>query len=236
MEEVYRELVSDPAIRSTFFASLPSLSYSLKMSVPGSVVTHPGTPERSTDSQPDRRTVTFEPGRDRRRTRDRRSPPSEERELKAPKDRKGKSMSGKSGQGKGNASASGPVTHDTLLADVVRTLIAHEDEILALKFNHSFLMYASITEQESIFSHLFQAQAACAQASMEEPPRIVIWKALMLEVMKHVEEAILVKSRTLPPMLQPFRWGLYRNFSRVRKSVCCLLKLQARSHMSGQMG
>ena len=106
--------------------------------------------------------MTFEPGRDRRRTRDRRSPPSEERELKAPKDRKGKSMSGKSGQGKGNASASGPVTHDTLLADVVRTLIAHEDEILTLKFNHSFLMYASITEQESIFSHLFQAQAKLA--------------------------------------------------------------------------
>ena len=25
---------------------------------------------------------------------------------------------------------------------------------------------------------------------MEEPPRIVIWKALMVEVMKHVEEAI----------------------------------------------
>ena len=91
MEEVYRELVSDPAIRSTFFASLPSLSYSLKMSVPGSMVTPPGTPERSTDSQPDRRTVTFvtptEPGTDRRRTPDRRSPPSEERELKAPKDR-----------------------------------------------------------------------------------------------------------------------------------------------------
>ena len=84
-------LVSDPAIRSTFFASLSSLGYSLKMSVPGSVVTPPGTPERPTDSQPDRRTVTFvtptEPGTDRRRTRDRRSPPSGERELKAPKDR-----------------------------------------------------------------------------------------------------------------------------------------------------
>ena len=50
MEEVYRELVSDPAIRSTFFASSPFLSYSLKMSVPGSVVTLPGTPERSTAS------------------------------------------------------------------------------------------------------------------------------------------------------------------------------------------
>ena len=63
---------------------------------------------------------------------------------------KGKS---KSGKGKDHTSASGPVTHDTLLADVVRTLVAHEDEILALKFNHSFLMYASITEQESIVSH-----------------------------------------------------------------------------------
>ena len=125
------------------------------------------------------------------------------------------------------------VTHDTLLADVVCTLIALEDEILALKFNRSFLMYASITEQESIVSHLFQAQAAHAQASMEEPPRIVIWKALMLEVMKRVEEAISCESRTLPPMRQPFRWVLYRNFSRVRKSVCCLLKLQARSHIYG---
>ena len=104
-----------------------------------------------------------------------------------PRTNKGKSKSGKSGKGKGNASASGPVTHDTLLADVVRALIAHEDEILALKFNHCFLMYASVAEQESIVSHLFQAQAAYAQASMEEPPRIVIWKALMLEVMKRVE-------------------------------------------------
>ena len=153
-----------------------------------------------------------------------------------PRTNKGKSKSGKSGKGKGNASASGPVTHDTLLADVVRTLIAHEDEILALKFNHSFLMYASMTEQESIFSHLFQAQAACAQASMEEPPRIVIWKALMLEVMKHVEEAISCEKQDPASYAAALSLGLYRNFSRVRKSVCCLLKLQARSHMSGQMG
>ena len=83
-------------------------------------------------------------------------------------------------------SSQAPVTQESLLADVVRAVVAHEDEIQALKFNHSFLMYASIKEP----LHLYKAQASYAQVSLEEPPRIVIWKALMHEVMKRLEEAI----------------------------------------------
>eukprot|EP00439_Symbiodinium_sp_Y106_P019817 s2802_g2.t1 len=47
-----------------------------------------------------------------------------------------------------------PVTQQSLLADVVRTLVAHEDGLLSLKFNHSFLMYATVHEQESVQSSL----------------------------------------------------------------------------------
>ena len=63
---------------------------------------------------------------------------------------KGPAKKGKSkpGKGKGASSSSmAPVTQQSLLADVVRTLVAHEDELLALKFNHSFLMYARVNEQ-----------------------------------------------------------------------------------------
>ena len=55
----------------------------------------------------------------------------------------------------------------------------------------------------------------------------------MLEVMKRVEEAISREKQDPASYAAALSWVLYRNISRVRKFVCCLLKLQPQSHIAG---
>ena len=69
---------------------------------------------------------------------------------------------------------------------------------------------------------------------MEEPPRIVIWKALMLEVMKRVEEAISREKQDPATLMRLLSHSaLYRNTGKVRKSVCCPQRRQAQSRTAG---